>query len=67
MTPIPHIIADILAETPVEKRGQVLREVLAYAAAGLVALEGEREAAEAVWRVADAVVELGQAQGVRHG
>jgi hypothetical protein len=39
-----------------------LRELLAHAAAGLVVIEGEAEASEAVYRLADAVVARGSAR-----
>lgn len=37
-------------------RPRFLRELLAHTAAGLVIVEGGRQAAEAVYRLADAVV-----------
>lgn len=39
-----------------ESRGVFLRQLLAHAAAGLAVLEGQREAVEVVYRLADAVV-----------
>lgn len=50
----------LTCRTPAE-RGRFLRELLAHTAAGLVVIEGEAEASEAVYRLADAVV----ARGVR--
>lgn len=50
------LIARALDERPDASRGAFLRELLAYTAAGLVATEGHVEAAEAVYRLADAVV-----------
>jgi len=41
-------------------RAQFLKELLAQTAAGLVILEGERAASEAVYRLADAVVSRGR-------
>ena len=42
---------------PPERRGPFLRDLMATAAAGLAATEGERVASEAVYRLADAMVE----------
>jgi len=42
--------------------GVFLRELLAHTAAGLVVIEGEREAGEAVYRLADALVARGRAK-----
>ncbi len=41
-------------------RAQFLKELLAHTAAGLVILEGDRAAGEAVYRLADAVVSRGR-------
>ena len=40
-------------------RPRFLRELLAHTAAGLVVIEGDRAAGEAVYRLADAVVARG--------
>lgn len=50
------IVALALSRTPVGERGRFLRELLAHTAAGLVVCEGDAEASEAVYRLADAVV-----------
>jgi hypothetical protein len=50
------IVADLLVRQPPADRPRFLRDLLAHAAAGIVVIEGERAAAEAVFRVADAVV-----------
>lgn len=50
------IVARELSLRAFDDRGRFLRELLAHTAAGLVVLEGEKEAAEAVFRLADAVV-----------
>jgi uncharacterized small protein (DUF1192 family) len=54
-----EIVAAALAQCPVESRAGLLREMLAHVAAGLVTTEGHKEAAEAVYRMADAVVSRG--------
>lgn len=50
------VVAAALACRKPAERARFLRELLAHAAAGIVVIEGEREAAEAVYRLADAVV-----------
>ena len=45
--------------TPTARPG-FLRELLAHTAAGLVVIEGDRAAGEAVYRLADAVVARGR-------
>lgn len=50
------LVAGALARHAPAERGRFLRELLAHAAAGLVVIEGEIEASEAVYRLADAVV-----------
>lgn len=50
-------VAQILARAPATERAEVLRAVLAHAAAGLVLVEGGRAAAESVYRLADAVAD----------
>lgn len=42
-----------------DDRGRFLRELLAHTAAGLVVIEGDRKAGEAVYRLADAIVSRG--------
>lgn len=54
--PASEIVASALADTPSHERGAFLRHMLAHAAAGIVVLEGSPAAAEALYRVADAVV-----------
>lgn len=53
------LVARGLATRRPGERGRFLRELLAHTAAGLVVLEGDREAGEAVYRLADAVVARG--------
>lgn len=53
------LVAAALAARPGAQRGLFLRELLAHAAAGLVVIEGESQASEAVYRLADAVVARG--------
>jgi 16S rRNA G527 N7-methylase RsmG len=50
------VIAGALCRREPKARGRFLRELLAHSAAGLVVIEGEAEASEAVYRLADAVV-----------
>lgn len=52
------LVMEALKARPPGTRGLFLRELLACAAAGLTALEGERAASEAVYRLADAVVDV---------
>lgn len=52
----PAYIAACLADRDPADRARFLQGLLAHATAGLVVTEGEREAAEAVYRLADAVV-----------
>lgn len=54
------LVARGLAERQPGERGRFLRELLAHTAAGLVVLEGDREAGEAVYRLADAVGARGE-------
>lgn len=51
-----RVVAGALSRRAPAERAQFLRELLAHTAAGLVIIEGEREAGEAVYRLADAVV-----------
>lgn len=53
------LVARALARREPRERARFLRELLAHTAAGLVLVEGEREAGEAVYRLADAVVARG--------
>ena len=53
------LVARALTTRAPGERGRFLRELLAHSAAGLVVIEGEREAGEAVYRLADAVVARG--------
>lgn len=51
-----QLVARALSRRAPEARAEFLRRLLAHTAAGLVLIEGEREAGEAVYRLADAVV-----------
>ena len=53
------VVARALSERPPADRATFLRELLAHTAAGLVVIEGDRAAGEAVYRLADAVVARG--------
>lgn len=50
------VVAGELSRRPPGERAQFLRELLAHTAAGLVVIQGEACASEAVYRLADAVV-----------
>jgi hypothetical protein len=50
------MVARGLSGRPPKERPRFLRELLAHTAAGLVVIEGDRAAGEAVYRLADAVV-----------
>jgi hypothetical protein len=54
------VVAGALSRRRPKERPQFLRELLAHAAAGLVVIEGDREAAESVYRLADAVAIRGE-------
>ena len=54
------VVAGALSRRPAAERPRFLRELLAHAAAGLVVIEGDRAAGEAVYRLADAVVARGE-------
>lgn len=56
------LVAAELSRRKPKERGRFLRELLAHTAAGLVVIEGEAEASEAVYRLADAVVARGCAR-----
>ena len=56
------MVAGELSRRKPGERGRFLRELLSHAAAGLVVIEGEAEASEAVYRLADAVVARGLAR-----
>lgn len=51
-----RVVAGELGRRRPAERGRFLRELLAHTAAGLVVIEGEAAASEAVYRLADAVV-----------
>lgn len=50
------MVARALSRRAPKERPRFLRELLAHTAAGLVVIEGDRAAGEAVYRLADAVV-----------
>jgi hypothetical protein len=54
------IVARALSRRAAKARPRFLRELLAHTAAGLVLIEGDRAAGEAVYRLADAVVARGK-------
>jgi len=54
------VVAGALSRRRPKERPQFLRELLAHAAAGLVVIEGDKEAAESVYRLADAVAVRGE-------
>lgn len=51
------LVSRALRRADLSDRGRFLRDLLAHAAAGLTLIEGERAAAEAVYRIADALVD----------
>jgi hypothetical protein len=53
------LVACALRERPPRARPVFLRELLAHAAAGLVVIEGDIAAGEAIYRLADSVVARG--------
>lgn len=53
---IADVVTHALKTLPPETRGRFLRDLMATAAAGLTALEGERACSEAVYRLGDAVI-----------
>ena len=53
------LVSQALSRRPPRERAGFLRELLAHTAAGLVVIEGDRAAGEAVYRLADAVVARG--------
>jgi hypothetical protein len=55
-----QMVAKALARRAPGERARFLKELLAHTAAGLVVIEGERAAGEAVYRLADAVVARGE-------
>jgi hypothetical protein len=57
--PAASLVARALSRRQPGERARFLRELLAHTAAGLVIVEGERAAGEAVYRLADAVVARG--------
>ena len=54
------MVARALCRRAPAARPGFLRELLAHTAAGLVVIEGDRAAGEAVYRLADAVVARGR-------
>lgn len=60
MNPPPQIILRELAERPVSDHGIFLRSLLAYAAAGLVNVEGETSASMTLYKLADLICTRGQ-------
>lgn len=54
------LVAKSLAARIPKDRARFLRELLAHTAAGLVVIEGDRAAGEAVYRLADAVAARGK-------
>jgi hypothetical protein len=54
------MVASALSRRAAPVRAEFLRELLAYAAAGLAVIETAAAAAEALYRLADAVVERGE-------
>ena len=54
------MVARALSRRAPNERPGFLRELLAHTAAGLVVIEGDRAAGEAVYRLADAVVARGR-------
>lgn len=50
------LVAGALSRLGPDQRGRFLSELLAHTAAGMVVLQGESAAAEAVYRLGDAVV-----------
>jgi hypothetical protein len=55
-----EIVAHELARREPADRPRFLRELLAHTAAGLVVLEGDKAAAEACYRLSDAVTTRGR-------
>ena len=53
------LVAGALSRRAPGERARFLRELLAHTAAGLVVIEGDRAAGEAVYRLADAMVARG--------
>ncbi|TAJ70674.1 MAG: hypothetical protein EPO51_16415 [Phenylobacterium sp.] len=53
------LVAGALSRRGPAERSRFLRELLAHTAAGLVVIDGEAQASEAVYRLADAVVARG--------
>jgi hypothetical protein len=52
-----EVVAQALARRPPKERAEFLRELLTHTAAGLVVIDGNSSAAEAVYRLADAIVD----------
>lgn len=53
--PPQDVIAEALEAQPVADHGTYLRSILAYAAAGLLAIEGKQSAYKAVDKLAEAI------------
>lgn len=62
-TDAAQVVANQLARHKPGQRALFLRELMGHAAAQLTVIEGEEEAAESCYRLADAVV----ARRTRHG
>lgn len=54
--PFSEVVAQAMNTLPRARRGPFLRDLLATVAAALVVHEGEQAGAEAVYRLADAIV-----------
>lgn len=66
MNPTPNaagLVTAGLSACEAPDRSRFLRELMAHTAAGLVIVDGGREAAEAVYRLADAVVARAEESG----
>jgi hypothetical protein len=53
--PVAELVAGALSRRRPERRAEFLRQLIAYAAAGLTVLEGDRAASETLYRTGDAV------------
>lgn len=59
LSPAASVLPRELAKLRAADRPAFLRELLAHVAAGILVIEGDQAAAEAVYRLADAVVSKG--------
>lgn len=59
--PVAELVSGALSRRRPERRAEFLRELIAYAAAGLTVIEGDRAASEALYRTGDAVIGRGPA------